>query len=327
MRNFTAIGTMWLMLVCVQAQGATDANAPASPTDANQAARAKACVDSLPEAYRTDVSKALSAAGSNRENLLSALETLKDKEREGLAFLIANMPEKDLKSLSSKLLTENVTLAYRAAEKAPWAKDISPELFLNNVLPYANLDETRDVWRKDLMDRFSAKAWECKTPGEAARLLNREVFKQLKVSYHATKRPKPNQSPAESIKSGYASCTGLSILLVDACRACGIPARIVGIPSWKDGKGDSAGNHGGNHNWVEVWTDGTWHHLGGGEDTEFDKAWFTSKTRGDAVDNSRPEHRIYAASFKKTGTFFPMVWSPKDQTVPAENVTGEYKKN
>ena len=41
-----------------------------------------------------------------------------------------------------------------------------------------------------------------------------------------------------------ATCTGLSIMLVEACRAVGIPARVAGIASWP--------GRGGNHTWVEV---------------------------------------------------------------------------
>src|SRR6478752_4758171 len=50
--------------------------------------------------------------------------------------------------------------------------------------------------------------------------------KNLKVGY-STERRAANQSPSESRESGKASCTGLSILLSDACRSVGIPARLV----------------------------------------------------------------------------------------------------
>ena len=40
-------------------------------------------------------------------------------------------------------------------------------------------------------------------------------------------RKRNNQSPQESIEQGKATCTGLSIILVDACRAVGIPARSM----------------------------------------------------------------------------------------------------
>ena len=67
-------------------------------------------------------------------------------------------------------------------------------------------------------------------------------FGQLSVKY-STARKRANQSPKESIEQGLASCTGLSILLADACRSVGVPARLAGIPSWK--------NKNGNHTWVE----------------------------------------------------------------------------
>ena len=286
---------------------------------------ARQLVESIPESQRAGVIAALGKAGSRRGVLLDALEAMKGDRREGMAFLIANMPENDLRTLEPADLIENVEYAYQARSKAPWGGQVSADLFLNDVLPYASLDESRDPWRKELYDRFAAKAWEFKTIEEAVRFLNREVFKAYGVKYDAAKRPRPNQSPAEAIKAGVASCTGLSIMLVDACRACGIPARIAGIPAWKDGKGDSAGNHAGNHTWVEVWA-GEWHHVGGGEDTELDKAWFTGKTRGDGVDRRVWQHRIYASSFRKTGLSFPLLWAMESSWVPALDVTESYKK-
>ena len=56
------------------------------------------------------------------------------------------------------------------------------------------------------------------------------IFEKLDVVY-STKRPKADQSPGESIKAGLASCTGLSILLISACRSVGIPARADSRPA------------------------------------------------------------------------------------------------
>ena len=36
------------------------------------------------------------------------------------------------------------------------------------------------------------------------------------------------------METGVATCTGLSILLVDACRSVGVPARIAGTPLWSN---------------------------------------------------------------------------------------------
>ena len=94
-------------------------------------------------------------------------------------------------------------------------------------------------------------------PARRPQMLNRSVFPKLKVSY-STQRKKPHQSPSESIEQGKASCTGLSIILSDACRSVGIPARLVGTPLWT--------NNSGNHTWVEIWDDG-WHFTGACEPT------------------------------------------------------------
>ena len=45
-------------------------------------------------------------------------------------------------------------------------------------------------------------------------------------------------------------------MVIDACRAVGVPARFVGTPLWADKSG--------NHSWVEVWDKG-WHFTGAAE--------------------------------------------------------------
>ncbi len=270
-------------------------------------------VGAMPVEYWQRLVEQLAMAGDNRDELLAALRAVKLEHREALAFLIANMPTRDLRSLKGSFLLENVELAYKARDEVPWGASIPHELFLNDVLPYANVSERRDQWRKDFFDRFMGIAKQCRTPGEAALRLNHDVFSQLKISYHATKRHKPDQSPAESMRIGYASCTGLSILLVDACRAVGIPARLVGTPLWS--------NRRGNHSWVEVW-DRQWRFLGAAESDKFDHAWFVEAAS--QADPDRLEHRIYATSFRRTKTPFPLVWDLSIEYVSADDVTRFY---
>jgi transglutaminase-like putative cysteine protease len=118
---------------------------------------------------------------------------------------------------------------------------VPEEIFLNDILPYACLNERRDDWREKLREISLPLVAECKTPGEAAQRLNEKLFPLLKVRY-STERKRADQCPSESIASGKATCTGLAILLVDACRAVGVPARVAGTPMWS--------NLRGNHTWV-----------------------------------------------------------------------------
>lgn len=253
----------------------------------------------------------LALAGDNQSELVNAIATVPDEHREALNFLIANMSQQDLKELSASFLLENIRLAYRARAEANWK--ISDELFFNDVLPYANIDEPRDPWRESLYQLCRPIVKDCKTPGEAAQKLNATVFGKLAVKY-STKRKRANQSPRESIEQGLASCTGLSIILADACRSVAVPARLAGIPSWK--------NKPGNHTWVEIWDNG-WHFTGAAEPDPrgLNHTWF----QGDAAlaDPNSKRHSIYAVSFRKTETRFPMVWSP-EKRVFAENVTARY---
>lgn len=262
------------------------------------------------------VEAALVKAKDNRAELEKALHGVQPDQRKGMAFLVANMPDRDLRALKADLLLTNTELAYKARAEVPWGKDIPEALFLNDVLPYANVDEKRDPWRKEMYDLAMPIVKGCKTPTEATMKLNSELFPKLKLRY-STERKLPNQSPKESIEQGKASCTGLSIVLSDACRSVCVPARLVGTPLWS--------NKRGNHTWVEVW-DKNWHFTGACEadPAGLDRGWFI----GAAADAKKDsfEHAIYAASFQKTNQHFPLVWAMGYKGVPAENVTDHYTK-
>jgi hypothetical protein len=253
----------------------------------------------------------------------SDADTAPPEHRTAVKFLIENMPERDLQSLTREFVLENVALAYAARKASTWAAAIPEEVFFNDVLPYASVNEARDNWRKDFAAKFGPLVKDCKSAGDAALVLNAKIFKQVNVGYHPTRRPKPDQSPYESIAAGCASCSGLSILLIDACRAVGVPARFVGTPEWTTGKGDANGNHAGNHSWVEIW-DGQWHVLGAIEVSPLSQTWFLGNAS--KADPTRPQHSIYASSFRKTGLSFPLVWDDEIKYVPAEDVTQSYLK-
>jgi transglutaminase-like putative cysteine protease len=273
-------------------------------------AEIKNAVSLVPVEYQKDVLWALRKSGRNGWEWIKAIENVKPSQGEGLAFLIANMPGRDLVALKSNFLIEDVDLAYQASKETPWGPVIPKDIFLNYVLPYASLNERRDDWRGDFYRRFIQIAKTSKTIDQSIQALNKYVFATFQVSYNAAKRPKPDQSPYESIEAHYASCTGLSILLTDALRSVGIPARIAAIAMWPD--------ESGNHTWVEIW-DGQWHYIGAAEPTPLDHTWFTVK-----ASHADAHHPIYAESFKKTQRSFPMRWAPNLKFVPAIDVTKDY---
>jgi len=258
----------------------------------------------------------LASAAPLEDFIAAAREQHGEPGEKAARFLVDHMPTTDREALSSAFLLENLDLAFQARTEFPWAGQIPEDIFLNDVLPYAVFDESRDPWRSELLPIARAIVKEAGSASEAAQALNRELFNQIKVHYH-TGRRRPNQSPKESMEQRKATCTGLAILLVDACRAVGIPARAVGTPLWS--------NLRGNHTWIEIW-DGDWHFAGA---DEYDKAglnrgWFVNDAAQARAEE--PRHAIYATSWKRDGLTFPMVWAKDSAAVAAVNVTTRYAK-
>lgn len=267
----------------------------------------------VPKEYHALIDRTIATAGDNAKELKKALKEVPHNEREGMAFLISYMPERDAKSLSADFLLENVEYAYKARAEFPWAKEVPDSVFLNDVVAYANLNENRESWRKDFYERFKKYVAPCKTMREAIDSVNKNVRDELLVDYN-TKREKPDQAPYESMRQHMASCSGLSILLTDAFRAVGIPSRVAGTPAWHDDRG--------NHNWNEVWIDGQWRFTEYYPSDDLDQSWFLTDA-GKAIKED-VRKAIYAASFKPTGSYFPLVWDENIRYVHAENVTDRY---
>ena len=260
------------------------------------------------------IDQQLESAGDNGASLKAALTDADPAHQPALKFLVTHMSPFDLRNRKADELLKDVGLALRIQRQAKWK--IPEEIFLNNILPFANVDEQRDPWRDELHKICQPLVTDCDSTSAAAQRLNEKLFQIVKVKY-STKRKRANQSPAESMESGLASCTGLSILLIDACRSVGVPARLVGIPSWP--------NKRGNHTWVEIWDNGTWHFTGAAEPSSqgLNHTWFQRDAA--LADKTKRLNSIYAVSFRRTDTQFPLVWSRnRDHRIYAENVTDRY---
>jgi poly(3-hydroxybutyrate) depolymerase len=265
--------------------------------------------------WDAQVEASLARAPARKAAWIGLLESSPHERRSGLAYLVKYLPMRDLEAMAPEALAANVALAYRARAEVPWGASLPEEVFLDAVLPHISTTEPREPMRAEFHDRYLPSVRKCGRPGEAALVLNKSLFRDYKVVYN-TRRLRTDQCSKESIKQGMATCTGLSIMLVEACRAVGVPARLAGIAAWP--------GRGGNHTWVEVWDDG-WHFVGAAEPDEkgLDHAWFV----GDAAKAIKGSERnaIYAVTYRSTGRFFPMVWAESER-VPGEDVTDRYTR-
>ena len=259
--------------------------------------------------------KNLDRAPKRKAAWLSILAKSPKSQKEAVRYILTYMPLADLRALPTKYVSDAVKVAYTARAATTWATQIPKPVFFDSVVPYASVTEPRESMRLEFQRKYLSLAQSAHSPGEAALAVNKTLFKEYKVVYD-THRLRTDQSAKETAAQGMATCTGLSIMLVEALRAVGVPSRLAGIPNWPKG--------GGNHTWVEVWDQGTWHFVGAAEpdDHGLDHAWFGEQAKTAIAD--KPENAIYAVTYKDGGARFPLAWLPGESTA-AENVTNRYK--
>ncbi len=271
--------TTALVLLVLMVGGGT-AGEPAAWAEEEGSGHA-ALLAEVPEEFREDVAKALGQAGENAAALAAAFEKLDAEEREGWAFLVANMPAGDLRSVPEATLTEHVEYAYRARRELPWTKGVPRALFFHYVLPFRSAQEPVEAWRKQFFETMVprlAKAG-CETLEEVALEVNRYCGENVKFKPTGPK----DRSPLAVLESGFGRCEEEMIFFNAVARSVGVPARSVFTPYWPF--------QDNNHAWCEVYTGkstrpgaGGWHYLGACEPKDaLDQAWFTRATRRAAL--------------------------------------------
>ena len=242
-----------------------------------------------------------------------------DLELSAYQFLLKNMPQSDLKTLPVGILKNTVDLALSARNQTKWGKTVPIDIFLNDVLPYAVLDEPREDWRPLFFERFMPLIENATSMIDAVQILNRDIWKPWNIVFKSNQTP-DIMSPSQTIMNNHASCTGLSIFLAYACRAVGIPARVAGTPDWNT-------TDGGNHNWVEIWADGIWSFTGAHEYNEkgLNITWFYPQPAKNACCGY--DHGIFATSFAAADGYFPLSWNPNVTSVPGVFRTDYYTRN
>lgn len=255
-------------------------------------------------------------------------------------WLLEVRDEKQNPLPSQEYLQNNAQYAMKARSEVPAASQVPEELFKRYVLPYRQLDEPVDEWRQGFYEVLGPHAAGASSLREVVEAVVPRVFTDLRAS-HAVMGDALNQSHvvfqanctpgimapvSETLMRGHASCSGCSILVANGLRSVGVPARVVGTPQWNT-------HEGGNHNWVEVWTNETgdgWAFLDADPSfaqtgVKLNQGWFVpSNTR---VAESGGPHAIFAAVWDRTSATsqYPYGWRQPATEWPAEDRTAFYK--
>ena len=116
-------------------------------------------------------------------------------------YLNAYMPAGDRDTLDGRILKDNVDYALRARREFAWTRALPEEIFLNEVLPYAVVDEPRENWRPMFYKMFAPKVAGATNIREAIDAVNRDFNKAVGVEYNTLRR-RTNQNASESMEQG-----------------------------------------------------------------------------------------------------------------------------
>jgi hypothetical protein len=251
---------------------------------------------------------------------------------QSLGFSDGDQQQQDVDGLGDGLVGHSISYAILAKQQHTYT-DMLPRYIWNEyVLSFANVNEARSNWRPLLHSKLNALL-DTATDDipTAVRLLNTHMWTLLApqgqdaLNFVSGSTPLIFD-PMSILVFGYASCTGFSILFVNALRSVGVPARVVGTPAWQQQR-----EH-GNHNWVEVWLDGEWRFLEPSlpprtfvdsldDNVDPCQRWFCTADRF-----ANGTTKVYAARSETSDTFYRMAWEWNNQDVPGEDVTSYYER-
>ena len=264
-------------------------------------------------------------------------------QKETLGFANSDTSDDDEQvpdGLDRGLIGPTIRNALYTRNHIAYAAPIPYSIWQEYVLSYANVNEARTHYRPLLWQALSPLL-DATSVSQTVANVNQHMYTRLAPAHTDTIVFRASQTPLifdtmTVLQYGYASCTGLAILLVNALRTLGIPARLVGTPAWNQNVSR------GNHNWVEVFDTGF--HL-----TEEDVSWYPWKflepspnqTVIDSLERDPCERwfcnqqnfgntRVYAAKLEfdtsiNPTTYFPLAWEPTNTMVPGEDVTEYYR--
>ena len=213
----------------------------------------------IPARYIESIRLSLDEAGEHRPELIRVLATLTGKELDWACFLIGTMPFSDLISIKADYLLEHIYYTSLAVNKYKWMRHIPEDVFLAYVLPYRISSEPLVPHRRYFFEQLDPLAVNGADMFEISYQVNLWLGGERKNA-PARVRFEPgearNKSPFGTLLSGQGRCGELTIALVSALRAVGVPARSVYTPSWVKSEN--------NHAWTEIWAEGKWYALSSG---------------------------------------------------------------
>ena len=139
----------------------------------------------------------------------------------------------DVTHITADYLINNIELAFQVWHEMPWGKDISFEIFCEEILPYRVGNEPLENWRAKALASFADPynffiENPSTTTVEACTRIN-SLLPRFRID-----KDFPAMSFSQLMASSRGDCDEMSALGVFAMRALGIPVSIDFTPFWPD---------------------------------------------------------------------------------------------
>jgi hypothetical protein len=149
---------------------------------------------------------------------------------------------KDLETITSSFLIENIESSFHTWKNSPWAKKLSFNEFCEYILPYRYGNSPLQYWRSYLYIKYKYIE-KFKDPVEAVVKINGDIVSWLKYDESLTPF-NSSVSLSDIFKGKRAICIQEDHLKTAVLRAIGIPNAIDFTPQF--------GNHSGGHDWNTI---------------------------------------------------------------------------
>ncbi len=220
----------------------------------------------------TNQDSILMRAGSNAPQVQQFISESEQKGYKNWAdFLLSAMPDVDLVNLKSDDFIAYFDALKKNFNRVGWRNKIDDNLFYYYILPHRVSQEPLENFTAHYADTLYNLVKNTRNMRDAVFRINEWVYTKMK--YEPTEQW--DQNATTTIKRGIGRCEEMSILFIKALRTVCIPCRHTYTPWWPFTNS--------NHAWVEVWVDGEWHSIGGGELTDLDNVWFRIPSQRAAI--------------------------------------------
>ena len=149
-----------------------------------------------PPQYRQRLEKQFSFAGNNRTQLAAALRgTVEPEHREAMAVLLAHMPQCDRRRCGQGPALGRRQVRLQGPRRDAVGRERQGRIVLQLRPALCHGERQARRLASGLLPAVAPAARQCRTPTDAALLLNRIVYAQLHVRFHPRSGPRRSRAP------------------------------------------------------------------------------------------------------------------------------------